>query len=221
MKNPFKIENLYKSWYTTVLGFIIILASIVSVFIPDLNVSWTEAGVGIAIGVAFLGVKDPDKSDKVLLSLMLLLALAFLSSCVTYSKCERKYGRKETPIIPVYIQDSVKTQVITLADSAIGTWSLEEVANSDIDQEFKTVSERGKASVTISKTKDNNLKAKANCLPDTVTKWVPYEVLVDVPCPEQTVFTPRPTGLGKLWEDYKSLAAIALPFLVILFWVLK
>ena len=58
-----KIENIYKSPLTSVLGVLIILASVGSVFYHELGISWTEASIGITIGSMFLFA--PDKKKKV------------------------------------------------------------------------------------------------------------------------------------------------------------
>jgi len=58
-----KIENIYKSPLTSVLGLLIILASVASVFYHELGISWTEASVGIGVGALFLGA--PGRIKKV------------------------------------------------------------------------------------------------------------------------------------------------------------
>jgi hypothetical protein len=50
-----KIKN-YKEWKTTLLGMIIIVASITSVFIKEIQ--WSDASFGIAVGLVL--VFSPD-----------------------------------------------------------------------------------------------------------------------------------------------------------------
>lgn len=50
-----KIKN-YKEWKTTLLGMIIIIASITSVFIKEIQ--WSDASFGIAIGLVLIFSPD-------------------------------------------------------------------------------------------------------------------------------------------------------------------
>jgi hypothetical protein len=50
-----KLKNL-KAWKTTALGFILILASILSVFVK--SVSWSDASFGIGIGLVLIFSPD-------------------------------------------------------------------------------------------------------------------------------------------------------------------
>jgi hypothetical protein len=50
-----KIKN-YKEWKTTLLGMIIIVASITSVFIKEIQ--WSDASFGIAIGLVLIFSPD-------------------------------------------------------------------------------------------------------------------------------------------------------------------
>jgi hypothetical protein len=53
-------NRIFKNPITSALGAIIVLASIGSVYIK--GVSWSDAGIGITIGVGLLAVKDPGSS---------------------------------------------------------------------------------------------------------------------------------------------------------------
>lgn len=57
-------KNFKKGPMTSLLGIIIILASVVSVFVKELEMSWTEAVVGMMVGTTLLGVKDPKNTNK-------------------------------------------------------------------------------------------------------------------------------------------------------------
>jgi len=53
-------NNVIQSWKTTLIGMVIIIASVVSVFFPELNITWYPdalAGIGIGILLWF----SPDK----------------------------------------------------------------------------------------------------------------------------------------------------------------
>ena len=50
-------RNLVKGWKTSLLGIIILLASITSVFVVG-NITWFDASIGIAIGLGMLFCPD-------------------------------------------------------------------------------------------------------------------------------------------------------------------
>ncbi len=56
-----KLSNI-KEWKTTLIGTIILIASITSVFVANIN--WTESTIGIGVGSLFLFA--PDSVIKVL-----------------------------------------------------------------------------------------------------------------------------------------------------------
>lgn len=51
-------DNVLKSWKTTLIGNLIILASVVSVFVPELNTTWKDAAIGIFVGGLFWLMPD-------------------------------------------------------------------------------------------------------------------------------------------------------------------
>lgn len=51
------IKNVYKSIKTTILGLIVIIAAVASIFFSD-GMSWWDASVGIAIGLALIFTPD-------------------------------------------------------------------------------------------------------------------------------------------------------------------
>lgn len=52
-------NRITKNLITTVLGVIVVLGSVTTVFFH--GISWTEAGAGIGIGVGLIMMKDPKK----------------------------------------------------------------------------------------------------------------------------------------------------------------
>lgn len=57
--NLLKNLNFKKDWPTTVLGLLVFLAALLSAFIPSLDVSWTEAVVGMTFGLLISGLPTP------------------------------------------------------------------------------------------------------------------------------------------------------------------
>lgn len=50
-------KNLVKSWKTTVIGLVILVAAIISIFLVD-NINWLDASIGISIGLILLFAPD-------------------------------------------------------------------------------------------------------------------------------------------------------------------
>lgn len=70
----FKFSN-FKEPVTTLLGALVILASLASVFV--LEIGWTEASIGITAGIGLLFMKDKGNGGKALLLMVLIPALFF------------------------------------------------------------------------------------------------------------------------------------------------
>lgn len=88
----FKSSNIKKSPLTTAVGLLVIIGSIVSVFFPSLGIDWSGAGVGIAVGSTFLFASDGNKQGGGGKAAMLAILIFGLNSCVTYEKCQDKFG---------------------------------------------------------------------------------------------------------------------------------
>lgn len=66
----------------SILGIIIILASVASVFVKSLGVDWSQAAVGCGIGIGLLGLKDPNGGGNVAaVALILGMFAIVLVSC--------------------------------------------------------------------------------------------------------------------------------------------
>lgn len=195
------LKNITGGPIMSVLGVLIILASIASRFFPELNVDWTEVGIGISIGVAFLMAKDPKKPGGTAALLLFLM----LSSCITYDRCLDKYGSTIDSVtyydtIPLYVP------VPIIGDSLMG--SLDEVYNQlkEDGDSVTLTSDSGKASALF--TNDQGQKNfKFQCPQDTVL--VPVEVPIKVDCPPVQVFDPKPPPWWyKYWESYQLLSSV-------------
>lgn len=73
----FRLDNFTKSKITSLMGIVVMLASVVSVFVKSLGIDWAQAGVGLAAGFALLFVKDPKSGTP----LLVLLACGVLLLC--------------------------------------------------------------------------------------------------------------------------------------------
>lgn len=89
----------WKHWKTSLLGSIIIVAAIVSVFV---NTNWTDAIVGISAGLMLIFAPDTIL-DKIKTLIKILFLMFVLQSCMTNKKlaqkCADKFPIKDSTII--------------------------------------------------------------------------------------------------------------------------
>lgn len=112
--------NYITHWQTTIIGIVIILASLGSVFFAQST--WTDASIGLGIGI--LLIFSPDTIFKKLSTFIKVLALFCLTSCVSEKKlakiCAEKYPIKDsivyvasTDTLYEYVKgDSIKLEYI-------------------------------------------------------------------------------------------------------------
>lgn len=81
-----KFENIKKSPLTTAVGAVILLAGIISVFIPGADVTWTGAMVPITMGIALMFMEDGPGTGAGVLTLLLLVACSCSSIKVPANK---------------------------------------------------------------------------------------------------------------------------------------
>lgn len=93
-----KIKN-FAQWKTTILGLIILIASIASVFIRE--ISWSDAVIGISIGLVL--IFSPDTIIDKLNNFIKILLLVLLSGCMSQKKlaqvCADTFPIKDSTII--------------------------------------------------------------------------------------------------------------------------
>ena len=157
------LANLKKGPKTTILGIVVILASIASVFIVD-GIRWGSAVIGLMVGCGLLFSGDPKKFTGAGM-LALTVLLAGCSGCCSYEKCVDKYGTDtvmQKVKVPVDTFREVKVPVP--ADTVTVTDTFHK-----IPYEPKTVkSQEGRAIVTYWRDKYTHaLHMQAEC--DTVT----------------------------------------------------
>lgn len=89
----------WKHWKTSLLGSIIIIAAIVSVFI---NTNWTDAIVGISAGLMLIFAPDTIL-DKIKTLIKILFVMFALQSCMSSKKlaqkCADKFPIKDSTVI--------------------------------------------------------------------------------------------------------------------------
>lgn len=99
-------NNLRKGWITTLIGAIVLIASIVSVFVVD-SITWKDAVWGLVIGIGLLFTPDTIiKSLKSILgkfTVILLVSTLMLTSCDPVKRV-LKSEDKTLRVVDAYIQ---------------------------------------------------------------------------------------------------------------------
>jgi hypothetical protein len=105
----------WKHWKTSLLGSIIIIAAIVSVFI---NTNWTDAIVGISAGLMLIFAPDTIL-DKIKTLIKILFVMFALQSCMSNKKLAQKCADKFPIKDSTVIVERVDTTYITIKGDTI------------------------------------------------------------------------------------------------------
>jgi len=93
-----KLKN-YAQWKTTVLGLVLILASVLSVFLKD--VQWSEAIIGIGVGLVL--IFSPDSILSKFGNFVKVAILIFMTSCMSQKKlaqvCAESFPINDSTVI--------------------------------------------------------------------------------------------------------------------------
>jgi len=142
----FGLQNVGRGWITSLIGLVIIIAALASVFTK--HATWGDAALGMAVGVGLLGLPDPKKPGTGVVG-ALALALVF-GGCASIEKVQRKYGTQGPPTT-LELSDTVKVPVAvtTKADSLDHTMSMDSLAAAPVGDTLKLISVGGQAKVSI------------------------------------------------------------------------
>ena len=105
----------WKHWKTSLLGSIIIIAAIVSVFV---NTNWTDAIVGISAGLMLIFAPDTIL-DKIKTLIKILFVMFALQSCMSNKKLAQKCADKFPIKDSTVIVERVDTTYITIKGDTI------------------------------------------------------------------------------------------------------
>lgn len=219
------IKNINKGWITSLVGYLIIFACLVSVIFK--GGTWADAALGMVVGVGLLGARDPNQPGSGATGVVgvLVLALAF-GGCASFEKLQNKYGTQAPPTT-VAVSDSVKVPVTvtTKADSLSTAMSMDSLAAAPVGDTIHLVSAGGLAKVSIWKSAPKvpggsqqlhaNVKVPPQIIHDTVTKWV----TLYGQCPPAWTFAPTPKTpwYQPYWSYYQHLSTWAFSaFLLVL-----
>ncbi len=171
--NKFSKENIRKGPVTTVVGCIIIVVSLVSLFTLD-KVNWAEASIGILIGALFAFSKD--KKDKGEPPVVMLVALLLLfSGCNVCEKCLNKYGTNthqstsDSSRTDKTVERETKDSIITAKGDQVGSTIQSPCDSNGILKHFKyqLLGNNRKAVATI-EGKNNALHVNCECAEEQI-----------------------------------------------------
>ena len=152
------------------------------------------------------------------LTFLLLIALFSLSSCVTYERCQEKFGQSvDTVRIPINI--NVPYIVNIPADSIQVGMYVDSLLRIKLDSVYRVTNDSSSLVISYWIDKFRRLQIKANqpakIIHDTI---MVHDTISYVPPP---IIVKKPTTLESYWAKYKGFAAILLPILIILLIWLK
>jgi hypothetical protein len=207
MDRFFTWANLHKGPFTSFLGVVIILASLVSVF--SHGRSWTEAAAGIGVGMVLLGLKDPSSpagATGVVGGAVLISMLAF-GGCASQKRVLAKYGTQNPPVT-IAVTDAVPVAVKTKPDSLKAALALDSLVNSLLGDTIHFLSAGGQAQVSMWKTAANtpggsqHLQVRVKVPPQVVHDTV--RVTLYGKCPPTYTLAPKakPGRLQRYWQGY-------------------
>lgn len=155
-------ERLFKCWITTILGAIVILASVASVFVADMT--WGEASIGIGAGTAILFMKD----DKLKSLLPVLIIGIMAMSCSPQNRLNKLINNHPE----LAVQDTIHfTDTLISERVEVDTlFSVERFFNSDT-----VIIEKERLKLEFINTRDS-VFINAVCEDDTliIEKYIPY-----------------------------------------------
>lgn len=213
-------ERIKRSWVTTLIGLIFLMASIASHFI--MGVAWLDLIVPISIGFILLPIKEPKKPGGAGMGFMVLIISMLITGCISFQKCQDKFGSLKTDTIKVTrlvpLDFAYKPQLETYDFN----FRLDSLLWAKPGDTTTFTNPGSTVKIKVSKDAQNDrLNITADCDPDTikVKEFVPVEI--KVPC-ETQVFEDKPqTKWGKGWQQYKNVSAFAFPIVILLIIILK
>lgn len=170
LKNIIPWDNIRRSWITTVVGIIIILASLVSVFALE-KVTWGEAAIGIVIGVILAFMNEKRKGPPPACIVLMAVSILLFQSCNICKRCTRKcpptvsIETEKKDSASTDVKETTKDSVITTKEDKVPTVIINpcDTATGDVkDIEIERRGEDGKASVKV-KSRNGQLHIDCNC----------------------------------------------------------
>lgn len=222
-------KNINKGWFTSLLGYLVICASLVSVFLK--GTTWTEAAVGIGAGLLLLGTPDPKGPAAgmgVVGGVLLLIGLAF-GGCASQKQLQAKYGTLNAPVT-VAVSDTLKLPitVTTKPDSLSASFSLDSLADASSGDTLKLVSVGGLATMEVWKSPvtkvggSQRLNARVKVPPQMIHDTIEKVVTLYAQCPPTWTMAPKvePTRWQRYYGYYQEVCTAVMSVLLVVLLIL-
>lgn len=220
----FNIKNVNKGWVTSLAGYLVIFACLVSVFMKQ--ATWADAALGMAVGITLLGLPNPPMPGGGGTGVVGVLILSVLMSggCTSFKKCQDKYGTQGPPTT-IVLSDTVRIPVTvkTKADSLSSALSLDSLNAAPAGDTIRLVSVGGQAHVAIWKSPattpggSQKLHTRITVPPQIIHDTIPKLVTLQGQCPPQWTFQPSANThwYYRWWGYYKTISTWAFSALLL------
>lgn len=195
MKNLFK--NIYQGWITTILGIILLVSVIGSIYQEASTVTWTDAALPLFLSLMLiLTPKDAKEQLRKKFGTghtpLLLLLLLLFASCTGNKEVQQSQELKSTQTVSQVVKHHFK------ADSTGLEIDLSEVTDLENGYELRSESEN---TVVTAKMENGKLKIKAKAKERTAIDTVKttFEQKFTIPAPD-----PAKVGAIKPGQDRSS-----------------
>ena len=208
MDKLFAWGNLHRGPLTSLLGLIIIVASLVSVF--SHGRTWSEAAAGFAVGLGLLGMKDPNSgtgATGVVGGAVVLASFLAFGGCVSQKRLLAKYGTQNPPVT-LAITERVPVAIATKPDSLTTVLSLDSLDKAPVGKPINLVSAGGQVTLTLVKTPPgkhgggSHLQARVKVPPQVVHDTV--KVTLYGQCPPTYTLAYKPNRIQRIWHGYQG-----------------
>ena len=225
----FSFKNINKGWITSLVGYLLIFACLVSVFLK--GTTWADAALGMAVGITLLGLPNPPMPGGGTTGVVGVLVLSLMfGGCVSLKKCQDKYGTQGPPTT-LAITDTMRipVTVTTPADSLATHLSIDSLARATSTDTVRLVSPGSRVEVSYWRSPaakpggsaQLNFRAKVplQIIHDTVTKVV----TLYGKCPPTWTFQPSTNThwYYRWWGYYRTFSTYAFSagLLVLAIWL--
>lgn len=225
----FSFKNVNKGWITSLVGYLIVFACLVSVFLKAST--WADAALGMAVGVTLLGLPNPPLPGAGTTGVVGVLALALgFGGCASTKQLQNKYGTLAPPTT-LALTDTLRVPVAltTLPDSLAGYLSIDSLATTGKTDTLRLVSAGSRVRLDFWKAPAPTpggrpqLRFRANVPPQVLHDTVRRVVTLYGQCPPAWTFHPATTThwYARYWGYYRTFCtyAVSAGLLVLALWL--
>jgi hypothetical protein len=218
IEQMFSFKNINKGWITSLVGYLIIFACLVAVFIG--KATWTDAVLGMGVGITLLGLPDPKAPGAGTTGVVggLVVLSLVVGGCASFGKFQRKYGT-QGPSTTLAVTDSVRVPVTitTRPDSLSTAMSVDSLAAAPVGDTIHLVSAGGLAKVSMWKSPakvpggSQQLHTRVQVPPQIIHDTVTKVVTLYGKCPPAWTFAPKVEvpWYQRWWGYYRTFSTYA------------